>query len=533
MESTRLRGLDGRTIAWLRDSAAALRLRNLTEAVRTARAAAAVAPDHPEVLRRLALALCAVGPSSEAVALMQRASAQAPDDPVLANALGLVLRANARDAEAIAALRRAHALAPQSADIACNLAQLLDTQGSGDEAIAVLEQATATTPEHRAAHTALAELLLRRRARIADAIAQLRYLLRVDPGDAWAWSALAEIEQTHFDAADIGALEHLYASAGDEFEVRVRAGFALARAYEQSADHARAIETYQQVNAAMHLRVHWDAAEFSRAVDAMLGACAGPFAESAENDRPRGAGIVFIVGLPRSGTTLIEQILASHPLVRAGGERLDLRDVIVEENERRHVDFAGWAGRAGAADWQRLGEDYLRRVAVARGDGQLFTDKLPGNWLWLGAALQMLPGARVVDCRRDRLETAWSCYRRLFSGGGQDFSYDFDALAQFIRDYERSMQHWQRLWSARIRTQHHEVLAADFGGQVRELLAFCGLPFDPDCLAFHDNDREVGTISASQVREPMRRDTARAAVYAALLDPLRTALGMPPFSVGA
>jgi tetratricopeptide (TPR) repeat protein len=533
METTRLRGLDGRTIAWLRDSAAALRLQNLTEAVRAARAAAVIAPDHPEVLRRLALALCAVGPSSEAVVLMQRASAQAPEDPVLANALGLVLRANARDAEAIAALRRAHALAPQSADIACNLAQLLDAQGNGDEAIAVLEQATKTTPEHRAAHTALAELLLRRRARIADAIAQLRCMLRADPGDAWAWSALAEIEQTRFDAADITALEHLYASAGAEFETRVRAGFALARAYEQSADPGRALETYQQVNTAMYGRVRWDAAEFSRAVDTALHACDGQLVESAENDRRRGAGIVFIVGMPRAGTTLIEQILASHPRVWGGGERLDLRDVITEENARRHVDFPVWAGRADAADWQRLGEDYLRRVAAARGELPLFTDKLPGNWLWLGAALQMLPGARVVDCRRDRLETAWSCYRRLFSGGGQDFSYDFGALAQFIRDYERSMHHWQRLWSARIRTQHHEALAADFEGQVRELLAFCGLPFDPACLAFHDNDRDVRTISASQVREPMRRDTARAGRYGALLDPLRMALGLPPFSADA
>ena len=285
-----------------------------------------------------------------------------------------------------------------------------------------------------------------------------------------------------FDAADITALEHLYASAGAEFETRVRAGFALARAYEQSADPGRALETYQQVNTAMYRRVRWDAAEFSRAVDTALRACDGQLVESAENDRRRGAGIVFIVGMPRAGTTLIEQILASHPLARGGGERLDLRDVITEENARRHVDFPVWAGRADAADWQRLGEDYLRRVAAARGELPLFTDKLPGNWLWLGAALQMLPGARVVDCRRDRLETAWSCYRRLFSGGGQDFSYDFGALAQFIRDYERSMHHWQRLWSARIRTQHHEALAADFEGQVRELLAFCGLPFDPACL---------------------------------------------------
>jgi tetratricopeptide (TPR) repeat protein len=527
MESTRLRGLDERTIASLRDSTDALRQRNLDGAVRAARAAAASAPDHPEVLRRLALALSAAGPSIEAIALMQRASGQAADDPVLANALGLVLRANARDVEAIAALRRAHALAPQSADIACNLAQLLAAHGSGDEAIAALERAIAAAPGHRPARMALAELLLRRRARIADAITQLRHLVRSDPGDAWAWSALAEIEQTHFDAGDIQALQRLCESRSADFDARVRAGFALARAYEQCVDYPRAMATYQQVNGAMHQRQHWNAVEFARAVDAALAAFDQP---DGEVDGARGAGIVFIVGLPRSGSTLIEQILASHPRVQDGGERLELRSVIEQENARRQADFADWARRTDSADWLRLGADYLACTAAARRDRPVFTDKLPGNWLWLGAALQMLPGARVVDCRRDRLETAWSCYRRLFSGGGQDFSYDFATLAQFMRDYERSMQHWQRLWPARIRTQHHESLVADFEAQVRELLAFCSLDFHPDCLAFHDNERDVRTISASQVREPLRGDTARAARFGALLDPLRAQLGMSAYS---
>lgn len=526
--SPRLRGLDERTVAALGDSAAALRQHSPIEALRCARLAASIAPDHPEVLRRLALALSAAGDQGEATALMKRAVDLAPDDAVFANAQGLVLQAAGRAADAIVALRRACALAPQAADIACNLARLLVTHGDTVEAIDVLERTLATSPDHRPARVALAELLLRYRARVADAIAHLRTLVRRDAGDAWAWSALAEIRQTRFDAADIGALEQLRSMAGAGFELQVRAGFAVARAYEETGDYPRAFAAYAQANHAMRQQRRWSADEFSGAIDAGLAAQDRP---RGDVDELRGAGIVFIVGLPRSGSTLFEQILASHPRVCAGGECLDLRTLIAEESERQRTDFSIWAARAEAADWRRLGERYLERVAALRGDAPIFTDKLPGNWVWLGAALRMLPGARVVACRRDRLETAWACYRRLFSGGGQDFSYDFGSIAQFMSDYERSMQQWLRQYPGHIRFQDYEALLADCEGEVGRLLAFCGLDFDPACLAFFDNPRDVGTISASQVREPLRRDTARAGRYGALLDPLRLALGLPPFSM--
>jgi hypothetical protein len=226
---------------------------------------------------------------------------------------------------------------------------------------------------------------------------------------------------------------------------------------------------------------------------------------------------------------LTEQILAAHHQVDAGDERTDLLETISVENRRRGCSLAAWAGAATAEDWRRLGEDYLARTARWRSGRASATDKLPSNWLWLGALFRMLPGARVVDSRRDLLETAWSCYCHLFRIGTQDFSFDFDSIAAYARDYERAMAQWHVQYPQRIRAQSYEALLADPETQTRELLAFCDLDFDPACLRPHEAQRSVRTASASQVREPLRRDTARAARYGALLDPLRAALGLPPF----
>jgi hypothetical protein len=240
--------------------------------------------------------------------------------------------------------------------------------------------------------------------------------------------------------------------------------------------------------------------------------------------------MIFIVSLPRSGSTLIEQILAAHAQVDAGDERNDVFNVIEGESRRRKQPLAQWAPRATTDDWQRLGEDYLARSRRWRGTAPRATDKLPGNWLWLGAIAAMLPGARIIDCRRDRLETAWSCFCHLFRIGTQDFSFDFASIAAFAGDYDRAMAKWNALYPTMIRAQSYENLVADTEAQTRELLAFCGLEFDPACLRFWEARRSVRTASAAQVREPMRRDTARADKYGALLDPLRKELGLPPFA---
>jgi hypothetical protein len=156
---------------------------------------------------------------------------------------------------------------------------------------------------------------------------------------------------------------------------------------------------------------------------------------------------------------------------------------------------------------------------------------MPGNWLYIGAILAMFPGARVIACRRDPLETCFACYRQMLEGN--EYTHDFDDLAAYWRDFDRAVRHWRHFDPQRVRVQEYEALVADPEGQTRALLDFCGLPFEEACLRFYESARRARTPSAAQVREPIRRDTARTAKYGALLDPLRAALRLPAFDAGA
>jgi tetratricopeptide (TPR) repeat protein len=436
-----------------------------------------------------------------------------------------VLEANGRREVALRAFRRASELAPQSASFAYNLGRALSNAGDNDASLKELERALQFDAGHRAASALRAEVL-RRLGRIDDAIEQYRELLRRQPADVRVWSAMAALNRDCFDDGDLAAMQRIESAPGLGIEEKVRIAFALARAFAAHGRYAEAFASCVRANSLARSKLPWNANAFSAQVDAVLAAFAMPIVQP---QTQLGSEMIFIVSLPRSGSTLTEQILAAHAQVDAGDERMDLFNVIAAEGQRRKLPLARWAPGATVADWQRLGHAYLERSRHWRGSAARATDKLPANWLWLGAALAMLPGARVIDCRRDLLETAWSCFSHLFAGGAQEFSYDFDSIAAYARDYERAMTQWQAQYPQRIRTQSYEALLADPETQTRELLAFCGLDFDPACLNFHEARRSVRTASAAQVREPLRRDTARTARYGTLLDPLRKALGLPAF----
>ena len=230
-----------------------------------------------------------------------------------------------------------------------------------------------------------------------------------------------------------------------------------------------------------------------------------------------------MVCLPRSGSTLTEQILASHPEVVGGDEVQALPDILDEESRRRGLPFPQWVPAATAADWHRLGEEYLARTSRWRSQRPRFTDKNVSNWAFVGAALAMLPGARVVNSRRDPLETCFAGYRQLFATGVH-FSYDLDDMVDYFAGYDRLATLWRRQFPLQYFDHEYESLQRDPEGQIRRLLDFCGLPFDAACLAFHQTPRTVLTVSSAQVRQPLRRDTARASLYGDKLEPLRARL---------
>ncbi|MGB8378472.1 MAG: sulfotransferase, partial [Rhodanobacteraceae bacterium] len=501
----RMAGLSRRAAGLLEQAGHAIDRRDMQQADRVLGAALALAPDHPEVLRLLGVGYLLAGRHSDAVATLRRALKSRPDDPLLLNNLGSALRDSGDSDAAVAMFREACARAPTLAAAWFNLGNTLKGEANTQESCDAFAHALALAPEHVAARVNYANAL-RALGRIDEALVNYREALRTRPADATAWLGLTNIKTVKLSAEETSQLQRCHAQLDIDQDDRAMIGFALATALEHQGRFAEAFETLRDANAARARTVPWDAAEFSGSINAIAAA----FPEAGENaGGALGEEVIFVVSLPRSGSTLTEQIISSHPDVEGAGELGDLGTLIEMESTRRAMPFPDWVADTGATDWQRLGRAYLERTQRWRRTRPRFTDKALGNWQYLGAAARMLPGARFVDCRRDPVETCLSCYRQWF-GHGQGFTYDLDAMAAYWHDYRRLMHHWKDLWPERIHLQDYEALLADPERQVRALLDACGLQFDPACMNFHENTRAVRTASAAQVRQPLRRDTARA-----------------------
>ena len=519
--SLRLDGLDQTAMQSIMGAAQALDAGRVDEASQRLASALISHPRHPEVLRMQAGILGMRGQHQEAIACMRLALALRPGDAVYHNTLGTLLGQAGEYDAAIAALRRTCELQPDMALAWYNLGVMLTRSVRNAEAVQALQQAVALAPDHMSARALLADML-RTRGRVVEAAVEYRRVLAEQPAAGMAWWGLADIKVARFVAADVAQLEAALQQPGASDDDLIAMGFALAKAYDDNQRPADALAALARANALARRRRQWDRHGFSAGISA-VNAAFDPVPASAPANL--GSEVIFIVGLPRSGSTLVEQILASHSAVEGAGELPDLPLVLAEESRRRRQPFPQWARAMQAADWERLGLRYLERTAHWRRERPVFTDKLPSNWMYLGAIRAMLPGARIIGCRRDPLETCFSCYRQRLDNN--EYTRDFDDLASFWRDYDRSLRLWQARHPQHVLEHDYEALVADPAQRIGQLLAFCQLPFEEACLRFHENPREVRSPSATQVRQPLRADTARAAWYGALLDPLRHALGLP------
>ena len=298
-------------------------------------------------------------------------------------------------------------------------------------------------------------------------------------------------------------------------------GFALAKALEDQRDYPAAFDVLQKANSLNRRLLGWDAAQEHARLKALVAASASPRPSPKRPDL--GSELIFVVSLPRSGSSLIEQMLASHSDVEGGGELLDLQQVLDAESARRGRPLSDWIAEADAEDWDRLGTAYLRRTARLRKHKPRSTDKNLANWKFVDVIMRMLPGAHVVHCTRDALETCLACYRQWFSRGNE-FSYDLRDMAGYWGDHTETCRIWQDRYPDRFHRLVHEALLADPRGELERLLDACGLPFEEGCLEYHRNPRHVATASAVQVRQPLSAATARADRYGDRLDPLRELL---------
>ena len=346
--------------------------------------------------------------------------------------------------------------------------------------------------------------------RIDDTAAEYRELIRRQQEIPAAWFGLMDIKTIRLDAAELANLKAAYSAAHWNDIERSLLGYAFGRAAEDAGEHAAAVTAFDSANRLTRRRLTWDGAQWSRQVAETIQAFE-TVTESAPADL--GSEVIFIVGLPRSGTTLVEQILAAHSRVEGANELPDLAIVIEQESRRRRRAFPQWVMQASAADWQRLGQEYLDRTRRWRADKPMHSDKMPENWPYTPAIRAMLPAARIIDSRRDAVETAWSCYKQLFGPNRVACSYDPAELAQYWRDYDGFMRVQAQLHPTHLHVQSHEALTADLQSEVRALLAFCKLDWEAACLQAHRAERAVRTASSAQVRQPMRRSTASTAAY--------------------
>jgi len=548
---TRLDGLNPQAIRYVLATANALELGRPEEAERHIMGVMALHPDHPEVLRLLAGIQNLRGDKRGAIASMRRAVAQRPLDALYHNTLGAVLGENTELDAAVMSLRRACELQPDLASAWYNLGVLLMRSIRPDESAAALRRAVTLDPEHARARVMLGEML-RASGRYDEAAAEYRRVLEESPNAGTAWWGLADLKDRKLGADDAERIRAAMQRPGVGEDDLIAMGFALAKALEDQGRYADSLAALGQTHARARRRQQWDATGFSGRIDYILRAftprAGTPSSNAVEHDATAalppplgdqgterepaapaslGEQVIFIVSMPRSGSSLSEQILASHSQVDGAGELPDLPQIISEESRRRGQPFPLWVGQATPADWQRMGQRYLERTAYWRRRRPRFTDKLPNNWEYVGAIRAMLPAARIVVCRRDPLETCLACYRQMFAR--HDYTRTFTDLAAYWRDFDRSVRQWRALHPQHVHEIVYEELVAAPEARIRELLEFCGLPFEAGCVDFHKTERDVYTPSAAQVREPLRRDTARAPRYGALLDPLRAALGLPPF----
>jgi tetratricopeptide (TPR) repeat protein len=500
--------------------------------------ALAIRPDYPEARNNLGIALQALGRSAEAMAQYEMALAARPRYADAHKNLGNLLGAARRYAEAAAHYQAALSIRPNDFESHAALGNILRWLDRPDGAIAHYGKALSINPAFIEAHVGLG-LARHMLGRSEEAIGHYRTALEIDPTHVEAYSGLGDALQAlgrlresslaFAQAADLtpnkaGGYWNLANSkrfAEDDLhfarmkelarddaslttDERIDLHFALGKAFADVEDRQRSFRHLRRSNSLKRGQIDYDeAAALGRLMRIESAFTAALMGEKQGQGDPS-AVPVFIVGMPRSGTTLIEQIIASHPKVFGAGElrvMANLAEAIVDSSGTL---FPEAIPAMSGQHLRRLGGDYLRAVARLAPAAERVTDKMPGNFALAGLIHLTLPNARIIHVCRDPRDTAFSCFSILFARG-HEFSYDLSELGRYLVAYQRLMDHWRVVMPQAMLEVRYEEVVAEFEPQARRIIAHCGLEWDDACLAFHQTARSVRTASATQVRQPIYR----------------------------
>jgi tetratricopeptide (TPR) repeat protein len=403
--------------------------------------------------------------------------------------------------------------------------------GEHDRALPLYRELLADAPRAPDLHLSVAHCL-KTLGRQQEAIEAYRASAAVRPdfGDAY-WS-LANLKTYRFTDEEIVRMRAEEAAAAIQRVDRYHLCFALGKAFEDRREYQESFRYYERGNALKRSESSYRPEPFERNTRLQIEVCTREFFASREGVGSQSAEPIFIVGLPRAGSTLLEQILASHSRVEGTHELADIQRMVMElqgrDPDMASPSYPGVLAKLKPEDFLRLGEKYLRDSRFYRTDKPFFIDKMPNNFRHIGLIHLILPNARIIDARREPMACCFGNLKQLFANG-QEFTYGIEDIARYYRTYLELMQHWDEVLPGRILRVRHEDVVDDLEGNVRRILDFCGLPFEPACIEFYKTERSVLSASSEQVRRPIFREGLdQWKNYEPWLGPLKDALGDAP-----
>lgn len=486
-------------------------------------------PTDVAAIRMLAEVAARLGRFGDSEVLLARCLELAPSFTAARHNYATVLNRQGKGAEALAEVERVLVQEPANPNYRNLLAAILGRIGEYGRAIETYEGVLAEYPKHPSAWMSYGHAL-KSAGRREDSIAAYRRSIGLKPGFGESWWSLANLKTFHFEAADVAIMRAQLARTDLAPADGYHFHFALGKALEDQGSWKEAFSHYEAGNRLRRAQIQYNADENASHVLRSKALFSKAFFAERKDFGAAAPDPIFIVGLPRAGSTLLEQILSSHSAVEG---TMELPDVIAiarvlgeRKNRSQESKYPDVLATLGAAEFCALGERYVEQTRIQRKtDAPFFIDKMPNNFAHIGLIHLMLPRAKIIDARRHPLGCCFSAFKQHFARG-QAFTYDLTELGRYYRDYVELMAHFDEVLPGRVHRVIYERMIEDTEAEVRRLLEYCGLPFEEACLRFYENERAVRTASSEQVRQPIYREAVdHWRHFEAWLGPLKEALG--------
>jgi predicted Zn-dependent protease len=449
----------------------------------------------------------------DAELLLESVLSMKPDDQVVRHDYVIVLALRHKHQRALEEIQKLLASDPANRAFRTTHAAILMGLGKHDEALPVYQGVLAETPGDADLHLSIAHAL-KTMNRTPEAIASYRAAATIRPSYGEAYWSFANLKKYRFTEEEIQRMRAEEAAPQIALADRYHLCFALGKALEDRQQYAESFCYYQRGNELKKSETRYKPASIEYNTRLLQATCSAEFFAARRGFGCDSAAPIFIVGLPRSGSTLIEQILASHSQVEGTMELATIPRLVQDLQGRDHYDshkkfwdqYIESLASRGPAELKQDGEKYLADTLSYRsGAKPFFTDKNPNNFRNIGLLQLILPNARIIDARRGAMACCFSNFKQLYAVG-QEFTYSLEDLGSYYRWYIELMQHWDRVLPGKVLRVQHEELVKDLGSNVRRILEFCGLEFEPACLEFHKTERRIHTVSSEQVRRPVNRE---------------------------